>query len=215
MRTGPRSSSHEAQHACPDLRRRRDRRLDRLLPELPRRRGDRHRADRHRLRRVRQVGRVPGARLVRRQSARGPGAAQLCAPRRACPRRSAATGAIAGSPPMAASPARTAASTVDALPAASIGSPTAWPSIVASARRRPPPRFIPAEFTAAMMRAAAGAGRRAASRPGHRPRARRRRPRQRRRGRRRDHRGRCGGDRHGAVVDPGRAAGCRCRPCSA
>src|SRR6266536_5733765 len=65
--------------ASPDLRRRRHRRLDRLFPELPRRSFHRGRAHRAGLRRVGQVGRFPGARLVRRNPARIPGKAKLCA----------------------------------------------------------------------------------------------------------------------------------------
>src|SRR5947207_1868423 len=53
------------------LRRRRDRRIDCLFPEPPRRAGDRDRARRSGVRGVGQVGRLSGARLVRRNGVFG------------------------------------------------------------------------------------------------------------------------------------------------
>ena len=59
-----------AGHASCDLRRGRDRRCHRLLPEPEAGRGRGRRAHRRRLRRVGEIGRVPRARLVRRLAAR-------------------------------------------------------------------------------------------------------------------------------------------------
>ena len=73
-----------------DLRRRGDRRLHRLLPQPARRRGARGRAHRRRLRRLGQVGRLPGAGLVRRLPPWPPRPAQLRPPCRARRRRSTA-----------------------------------------------------------------------------------------------------------------------------
>ena len=64
-----------------DCRCGRDRRQHRLFPHAPRREADRRRADRRRARRLRQVGRVSGARLVRRHAASGARAAEFCTPR--------------------------------------------------------------------------------------------------------------------------------------
>ena len=170
----------------------------------------------HRLRRVRQVGRLPGARLVRRQPARGAGAAQLCAARRASPRRSAATGAIAASTTYGGCRERAAGARADARQRRRLAVGRRGTSTGASARRTTTAQVHPAQFTAGMMRAARGAGRAAAARA--------RSPascrgttgqRHRRRGRRRDDRGRCGRDRHGSVVDPGRAVAAAAGRCSA
>src|SRR5262249_11798680 len=65
-----------------DLRWWRDRRRDRLFHKPTRRALDRHRASRGRRFRLRQIGRLSGARLVPRQLARSIGAAELRAPRR-------------------------------------------------------------------------------------------------------------------------------------
>src|SRR5215213_765055 len=79
-----------AERACGDLRRRRHRSLPRLFPRAARPEADRRRAGRGRLRRVGQVPRLPGARLVRRHPARASRSPQLRAsrePRRGASRR--------------------------------------------------------------------------------------------------------------------------------
>src|SRR6267378_4167297 len=65
--------------ACVDLRRRGHRRLDRLFPQLSRRQGDRDRRHWPRLRRLGEVGRVSGARLVRRLAAGAVGSPETTA----------------------------------------------------------------------------------------------------------------------------------------
>ena len=91
--------------ACADLRRRRDWHVDRLFPQPSRGRGDRDREYRHRLRRVGQVGRVSGARLVRGLAVGAARPAKLRPTRASWRQRSATTGVIAGSTLMAGSPA--------------------------------------------------------------------------------------------------------------
>ena len=132
----------EHRHARPDLRRRRHRRVDRLLPELPRGRDGCHRAHRRGLRGLGQVGRFPGARLVRRQPAPGAGAQKLRPARRACPKGSAATGAIAVSPPSAGQRAHAAARAALGTASASTGCRTVWSWTGVSARWKPRRRCI-------------------------------------------------------------------------
>src|SRR5438105_9440865 len=71
---------YELRRAHRDLRWWRDRCGDRLLHKPTRRAIDRPRASRRRRRGLRQVGRLPGARLVWRQPARSIGAAKFQAP---------------------------------------------------------------------------------------------------------------------------------------
>ena len=113
--------------------------------------------DRRGLRGVRQVRRLPGARLVRRQSAGAAGAPQLRAPRRSRLPSSATIGAIAASTPMAATPS-----------AREIGrrgadAPDAWLAGDVVVDRRlgatdTTAQVHPGAFTAALMRAAQAQG---------------------------------------------------------
>src|SRR5262249_9603864 len=70
VRRVPCSDSEASSHAGGDLRRRRDRCFDRLFSQPPRRAGDRGRADRIGVRGLRQVRRIFGTRLVRRDAGR-------------------------------------------------------------------------------------------------------------------------------------------------
>ena len=204
-----RSSSLGALHACPDLWRRRHRRLDRLFPELSRRRGGRRGADGHRLRRVRQVRRFPGARLVRRHAARSAGATSFALHASLAEsiggdwgyRRLITYGGFAS--------ARNGRPV--ATPPASIGCRTAWPcrrlgSTATTAQ------VHPGQFTASMMRAAEARGPCCAS-------GRSRASSGMRRGSRvsRSMAGSLKGTRSSLPWGPGRywpLDGCRCRPCS-
>jgi hypothetical protein len=126
---------------CPDLRRWRDRRRGRLLYQPTRRAADPHRASRGRRRSLRQIGRLPGARLVQRQPARSSGAAELRAPCRAFLRARRSLGISAFDDLQRVTPRRT-------MPRAVRPRDRGWPagsrSRVGSARPSPRRWSIPA-----------------------------------------------------------------------
>ena len=197
------SSSQTHRH----LRRRRHRRRHRLLPQPAWCDTHRDRASPGRRFGLRQVGRLPGARLVPRQPARSTGAAKLHPACRAC---------------------RDAGQSLGLSPSRYLwrlrrrGWRTQSGRAAVAVRRRDdhgPTRLAADDGDRRAARLHHGpdgrgreARRRAAARHGRRPGARQERRARRRARRRRDRRRRRRGDRHGAVVDPGDAlaAAARC-----